>query len=117
MNWEDKFYNITEIAKGENGFKALVELMDKHPIYDGHFPSEPIVPGVCTLAIIRRCLSVFLNRGISFKKIKECKFISVIKPSSGLIISVDITILKENTVSAIVYNKDNVVLKLKASIK
>ncbi len=117
MNWEDNFYRIAQIIEGENGFKSIVELMEKHPIYEGHFPLEPIVPGVCSLAIIRRCLSVYYDKNISFSKIKECKFISVIKPTAGLLISIDITFLRDNTISAMVYNNDETVLKLKATIK
>ena len=61
--------------------------------------------------------SVYSDKNISFSKIKECKFISVIKPKAGLLISIDITFLKEDTISAIVYNNNNTVLKLKATIK
>ena len=39
------------------------------------------------------------------------------RPSYGLSIVIDITMTGENVVSAIVYNKDNIVLKLKALIK
>lgn len=117
MNWENNFYRIKHVIERENGFKSTVELMEKHPIYEGHFPFEPIVPGVCTLAIIRSCLSVYSDKNISFSKIKECKFISVIKPKAELLISIDITFLTENTISAMVYNNDNTVLKLKATIK
>lgn len=117
MNWENNFYRIIQVAEGDNGFNSTVELMEKHPIYEGHFPFESIVPGVCTLAIIRSCLSVYSDKNISFSKIKECKFISVIKPKAGLLISIDITFKKKNTISAIVYNNDNTVLKLKATIK
>lgn len=51
MNWENNFYRIIQVAEGDNGFNSTVELMEKHPIYEGHFPFESIVPGVCTLAI------------------------------------------------------------------
>lgn len=117
MNWEDTFYKITEFIEKEDGFRSIVELMEKHPIYDGHFPLEPIVPGVCTLTIIRKCISIYSQKKVSFDKIKECKFISVVRPSYGLSIVIDITMTGENVVSAIVYNKDNIVLKLKALIK
>lgn len=93
MNWENNFYRIKHVVEGENGFKCIVELMEKHPIYEGHFPFEPIVPGVCTLAIIRSCLSVYSDKNISFSKIKECKFISVIKPKAGLLISIDLSLI------------------------
>lgn len=116
MRWEENFYRITTVLKTENGFKSTVEFMEKHPIYNGHFPFEPIVPGVCTLAIIRNCLNIYLDKNISFCKIKECKFISVIKPKAELLISIDITFLNDNTISAIVYNNDNTILKLKATI-
>ena len=73
MNWENNFYRIKHVVEGENGFKCTVEIMEKHPIYEGHFPFEPIVPGVCTLAIIRSCLSVYSDKNISFSKIKREK--------------------------------------------
>lgn len=117
MIWENTFYTIKQLSTKEDGIRATVEIMEKHPIFKGHFPNEPIVPGVCTLAMIRKCLRIYYRRDLSFMKIKECKFISVVQPEAGLTLSIDIIFLKDSAISAIVSHSEKTVIKLKATIQ
>lgn len=114
------FYIINSCDKiAEDAYVVDVELMSQHPIYTGHFPGRPILPGVCTLTIIKECLSRLLKRNVDFVVIKECKFISVLYPESGLIITINITLLESSKVRVAVVRKDTRqdVLKLKATIR
>ena len=119
MRIEGNFYttnSITSPAEGEHN--VVVTLMKEHHIYEGHFPSQPVVPGVCTLTIIRETLGEILSRPVSFASIKDCKYVSALIPEEGLRISINLS-LSDTKLKATVERCDNqqTVLKLRAEIR
>lgn len=51
------FYHITQSENiNETDWKVRVMLNPQHSLYAGHFPQQPVVPGVCTLQMIKECL-------------------------------------------------------------
>ncbi len=119
MRLEGNFYNIDQIESLENNsYIVKATLIPNHKIYEGHFPSQPVVPGVCTLTIIRECLGKILSREVSFKTIKECKYLSALIPEDEVGIAIAVTITDEEKIMANVERTDNQqkVLKLKAEI-
>lgn len=51
----ENFYKIIHIKEREDGKQAIeIELNPGHVLYQGHFPGQPVVPGVCTLQIIKK---------------------------------------------------------------
>ena len=119
MRLEGNFYKVHTIDQIENNYKIEVELFADHPIYKGHFPQQAVVPGVCTLTIIKECLGNILSENISFKSIKECKYVSALIPQNELRIIINLAIADGDKVNATVVRVDNqqLVLKLKASLK
>ena len=119
MILNDNFYKILSITRVGNSATISVELLPTHPIYAGHFPGQPVVPGVCTLTIIKECIEKVLGRSTSYASIKECKYISALIPEENLCITISVTIDEDKNVKAVV-NRDSTqeaVLKLKAVIK
>lgn len=119
MILNDNFYKIHNITRDGNSATINVELLPTHPIYKGHFPGQPIVPGVCTLTIIKECIAKVLGYSVSYAGIKECKYMSALIPEEKLYITISITIDENKGVKALV-NRDSTqetVLKLKAEIK
>ena len=119
MRLEGNFYKVHTIDQIENNYKIEVELFADHPIYKGHFPQQAVVPGVCTLTIIKECLGNILSDNISFKSIKECKYVSALIPQNELRIIINLAIVDCDKVNATVTRVDNqqLVLKLKANLK
>lgn len=119
MRLEDNFYKIHAIEQTENDYKIEVELLQDHPIYEGHFPGQPVVPGVCTLTIIRECIGKILSKSVSFASIKECKYVSALIPEEGLKIIINLTLAADGGVKVVVERVDNnqIALKLKATLK
>ncbi len=56
-------------------------LNPQHPVYAGHFPQQPVVPGVCMLQIIKECLEKIYQTSLQYKQIASCKFLSAINPN------------------------------------
>ena len=119
MRLENNFYTINNIEqKSDDAFAVEVTILPEHQIYEGHFPQQPVVPGVCTLTIIRECIGNILSKEVSFASIKECKYVSALIPQEDLRIMINLTIT-ESKVTAVVERVDDqqMVLKLKASLK
>ena len=119
MRLKDNFYKIHTLERVEDSYKIEVELLANHHIYEGHFPQQAVVPGVCTLTIIRECLGEILSKAVEFESIKECKYVSALIPEEGLRIEINLTITDQTKVVATVVRVDNqqAALKLKANIR
>ena len=119
MRLENNFYTINNIEqKSDDAFAVEVTILPEHQIYEGHFPQQPVVPGVCTLTIIRECIGNILSKEVSFASIKECKYVSALIPQEELRIMINLTI-SESKVTALVERVDDqqTVLKLKANLR
>ena len=116
MIWEDTFYAVKDITGTDNGFNAVVQVHTDHPIFEGHFPEHPVVPGVCTLAMIKKTVSLYLKRDVMFPKVKESKFVSAIVPQENLLLNISVAFKNETSIVATVTSNDIVALKLKATI-
>ncbi len=77
----EDFYTINSInAAGEGKLQANVSLHANHQIYNGHFPNEPIVPGVCLVEMVRGILSGHLAKSLYFRSADQIKFMSIVDP-------------------------------------
>ena len=119
MILNENFYKIHDIARDGNSATVRVELLPSHPIYAGHFPEQPVVPGVCTLTIIKECIEKVLGRSTSYASIKECKYMSALIPDENLYITISITIDEDKNIKVVVKREctQETVLKLKAMIR
>lgn len=75
------FYIATHIENtNETEWIVQIKLNPLHPVYSGHFPQQPIVPGVCLLQIIKECAETICHTTLQYKQIASCKFLSAINP-------------------------------------
>lgn len=77
----DNFYKIIHIEEKEDGKREIeIELNPGHALYQGHFPGQPVVPGVCTLQIIKESVEQIVNRPLQYAQIASSKFLSAVNP-------------------------------------
>lgn len=50
------------------------------PVFAGHFPAEPILPGVFQIEMARQAAEAELDRSLAITRIVKAKFSRVIKP-------------------------------------
>lgn len=113
------FYHITQSENiNETDWKVRVMLNPQHSLYAGHFPQQPVVPGVCTLQMIKECLEKIYRTPLQYKQIASCKFLSVINPDETpeLIFSFTIKRSEPDTLQVLVEGASSkeVCIKLKA---
>ena len=98
-------------------FKIAIKLNPEHPVYKGHFPGNPVVPGVCQVQMIKELSSAVLNTELVIHKADNIKFLSMILPAASPLLKVDLEIREKESgiwnVSAVILNDDQVFLKLK----
>jgi 3-hydroxyacyl-[acyl-carrier-protein] dehydratase len=75
------FYEIleTEIETPERT-SFLVKLNTEHEIYQGHFPENPVVPGVCMVQMIKELLEKIEGRDLFMEKSDNMKFLNIVNP-------------------------------------
>jgi 3-hydroxyacyl-[acyl-carrier-protein] dehydratase len=74
------FFIIDDSQTGMGSVSALLHLDVRHPIFAGHFPGRPVVPGVCLLQLVQE-LTASINDGeVRLIKADYLKFITPIDP-------------------------------------
>lgn len=63
--------------------EATVILHPEHSIFAGHFPGQPVVPGVCMLQIIKECLEQAVSRKLLLNQAASIKFLTMLVPTAG----------------------------------
>lgn len=76
------FFTINAIQIEGNSIRAILGLNAMHPIFEGHFPGQPVLPGACMLQIIKEILQTYIHTNIQLVKGHQLKFISPISPSN-----------------------------------
>lgn len=80
MILNDTFYTVIELTKGENAVDATIKLNASHAIFEGHFPNNPVTPGVVEMEIVKEILSLGLEKPLKMKTMSSCKFLAILNP-------------------------------------
>jgi 3-hydroxyacyl-[acyl-carrier-protein] dehydratase len=78
----NKLYHIRSLVPQTDGsgFMAEIELDAGHPLFEGHFPGNPILPGVCTVQIIRELLEQSMQKSLTMMKAGNIKYLGFVNP-------------------------------------
>ncbi|HOO98755.1 MAG TPA: hypothetical protein PK766_04290, partial [Bacteroidales bacterium] len=49
-------------SESVNKITVRVEIDGGHPVFKGHFPGKPVLPGMATIEILRELITFHLNR-------------------------------------------------------
>ncbi len=84
MEMNSALYELTEIAEGENqSVVAQVKINASHAIFKGHFPTQPILPGVCMIDILNDVLSRVLGGSVQMNSASQIKYLNVVDPQKN----------------------------------
>lgn len=75
------FYTLETQEKTESGsFIANIKLNQAHDIFNGHFPGNPVTPGVCMMQIVKELTEEFTRKKLFLKTASNVKFMAIINP-------------------------------------
>jgi len=84
---------ITREDNGMSTVEATFSFPDTFPGFDGHFPGNPIVPGIAQ--IMAAVYTATMGDASRLKEVKRCKFLHPIKPCEK--VKVTVTTTKKQT--------------------
>jgi 3-hydroxyacyl-[acyl-carrier-protein] dehydratase len=113
------FFTIQSIQSSGEAINAQLEINPFHPIFDGHFPGIPVVPGVCMLQMVKEITESVIGRTTRLVKSDQAKFLSVIDPRINTIIQAELKYKMDETgeiqVAGSLLNNETVCLKFKGT--
>ena len=117
---KDTFYTISDKTQTENTIKAIVKIDPKHPVFKGHFPQMPVVPGVCQMQIIKELLEETIGKSTLLTNGDNIKFTGMILPDKHPNVNLEVSFTKnENvyTVDAKLFFEEITFTKFKGKFK
>ena len=76
----DGFYKVNNLVVTDNTATANITINKDHIIFKGHFPSNPITPGVCMMQIIKEITEKVVKKKLFMKSANNIKFMAIINP-------------------------------------
>ena len=116
----NSFYFIQTINLTENSISAKLKFKKDHPIYEGHFPEQPVTPGVCMIQMVKEITEKECHLKLLISKATEIKYLDMLIPDdenfSNLIINYNITTPKSISIIASLSTNEKVNFKFKAEM-
>ena len=81
------FCSCHDIQHSDHGYSCRIVFNADHAIFSGHFPGHPVVPGVCTMGIIKELLEQQVGKSLKFQEARNVKFLQLITPGTEPIVS------------------------------
>ncbi|MCD8282640.1 MAG: beta-hydroxyacyl-ACP dehydratase [Prevotella sp.] len=116
---EGNYFRILNVYCNERYGIFNIALLPECEIYNGHFPGNPVSPGVCNILTIKELAESMTERELFVKSIRRCRFTSVITPA--LCPELNIEIHLSDTaggydITAKVYDKERTYMELKGEL-
>jgi 3-hydroxyacyl-[acyl-carrier-protein] dehydratase len=74
----------------ENQIQVVVELKADNAIFKGHFPGQPVLPGVCMMQMIAEITGEYLKQAFRITNAPMIKFLHTIDPRRNPLICLEI---------------------------
>lgn len=89
----DDFYKVLDLKSEDNQIlTASVKINKTHQIFEGHFPENPVTPGVAMLQIVKNCLETHVEESLLMQHLSHVKFLAIVNPNIEDIINFNIEI-------------------------
>ena len=82
MRFLDHLFILRYTEETETGFTARLCCNPAHPVYQAHFPGNPITPGACLLKTAGEVLQQKTGHPLYLKSSKNIKYLSLLVPDA-----------------------------------
>ena len=91
------FFTINETVNSQTEIWAELRINARHKIFEGHFPNQPVVPGVCMMQMIKEILEQVIGKETNLVQAADMKFLAVINPIENNLIHASIKYARDET--------------------
>lgn len=89
-------YTVLTLEQNEQEVNAKVKLHKEHDIFKGHFPGNPIMPGVCMIQMIKELTEKLTGKELFLSVATNVKFMAKINPEENEVLDLNLKISEEN---------------------
>ena len=115
------FFTINDTESSASEIWAELVIKPDHKIFDGHFPNQPVVPGVCMMQMIKEIIEQVLGKATNLVQAAEMKFMAVINPQENNLIQATIKYAADESgvinIQASLYKDELVHFKFKGKLQ
>lgn len=87
------FYKINGIQEEKDGnYRVNIQLNKNHKVFEGHFPNNPVTPGVCMIQIQKELTENILAKKLQMTTAKNIKFMEIINPYKNSDLTIELKI-------------------------
>ncbi len=116
----ENLYEVISFDNNDAKVVATVTLNKDHEIFEGHFPGNPVMPGVCMIQIIKELTERAIEKTLFLSNCSNIKFMAIIDPRKSRPLTLNIEyseiegMVKVKNTSSF---DDTLALKLSATFK
>ena len=75
------YYTIENVSKQEDGSMLFqISLRADSAVYQGHFPGEPVSPGICNIQMIKECAEQTVGKPLFLNNLQQCRLTTLVTP-------------------------------------
>ena len=113
------YFKINNITNTGNEALFNITLLPEYCVYQGHFPGNPVSPGVCNIQMIKECAEQLAEKRLFLGYISRCKLSAVITPQTTPDLSVHMQLAETEglyTVNAVVSDDETTYMEFKGEL-
>jgi 3-hydroxyacyl-[acyl-carrier-protein] dehydratase len=76
----NNLYTIQSLSESDSQIQVTIKLMADHAIFRGHFPGQPVLPGVCMMEMVAEIMGDYLKSSFRIVGGPLIKFLRMIDP-------------------------------------
>ncbi len=117
MLFKNDFYTLISTEKSENTVSFRIKFNKEHSIFKGHFPGNPVTPGVAQMEIIKELVQLSKEKEVQLVSMPNCKFLAILNPEKNATVTVEIKFseTEDDSIKMNAVIKDNETSYLKMS--
>lgn len=116
MVLKDFYKVVSEEKTGDAKYNIRILVNANHEVFNGHFPGNPIMPGVCMIQIIKELTESITQNSLMIETLSNVKFMALINPEINPELRLELDIVTTDNdlvkVKNTTYFNDTVALKL-----
>ena len=118
MLFKDDFYTIKGTSQEGEATTFNVDISKDHSIFKGHFPGNPVTPGVAQMEMVKELVSEATSEQVQLVSMGNCKFLAILNPEENsnvdVVLNISETEEHQLKVSAVIKNDEKAFLKMAA---
>lgn len=95
---KNSLYTLGDIQQQSDGeYSVEVSLNEDHEIFRGHFPEQPILPGVCLIEILKDLINAVKKDSFLMHEASMIKYLQMVNPAVNKILTFYFSIVPADT--------------------